>query len=172
MRFFAKRVTAAGLGLRLGAVGVTGMPLEGAALDLALRSDALWVRTDSDAAAGLAASSAQVSRVRRDGGDAETGLGLEVGAGVRYAFGMLSAEARARVLLAHEAAGYEEWCAGGAIRLSPRASGLGPSLAVMPSWGTPESGAERLWSQAGASSLVQGGPAAGRLDAELGYGLL
>ena len=55
-------------------------------------------------------------------------------------------------------------------RLSPRASGLGPSLAVLPSWGTPESGAERLWSQAGASSLVQGGPAAGRLDAELGCG--
>ena len=187
------------LGLRLGAVGVTGKLLAGNPLDLALRSDALWVRTDSDAAEGLAASSAQVSRVRlvleggrelslaagstlaptlqvgvrHDGGDAETGLGLEVGAGIRYAVGMLSVEARARVLLAHEAAGYEEWGAGGAIRLSPGASGLGPSLAVMPSWGTPESGAERLWSQAGASSLARRGAAAaaGRLDAELGYGL-
>ena len=99
-----------GLGLRLGAVGVDGTLLEGNALDLVVKSDALWVRTDSDAATGLAAASAQVSRLRlilegsrtlalsaastltptlqvglrHDGGDAETGTGLEVGAGLRY----------------------------------------------------------------------------------------
>ena len=188
-----------GLGLRLGAIGIIGTLLEGGVLDLALKSDALWVRTDSDAATGLAAASAQVSRVRlileggrtlalsaastltptlqvglrHDGGDAETGTGVEVGAGLRYVTGMLTVEAQVRTLLAHEANGYEEWGASGAIRLSPHASGLGPSLAVMPAWGASSGGVARLWSPPGASSLVPGraAPAAGRLDAELGYGL-
>ena len=166
---------------------------------LAVKSDVLWVDTDSDATAGLAAASARVSRMRlileggrtvtlasgavlaptvqvglrHDGGDAETGTGVEVGAGLRYSAGMLSVDAQVRTLLAHEAGGYEEWGASGAIRLSPGASGLGPSLAVLPSWGVAGSGAERLWSQPDASALVAGGaaPAAGRVDAELGWGL-
>ena len=188
-----------GLGLHLGAIGVTGTLLEGGAVDLAVKSEALWVRTESDAATGLAAASAQVSRLRlileggrtfalamgstltptlqvglrHDGGDAETGTGLEVGAGLHYVRGMLSIEAQVRGVLAHEAAGYKEWGASGAIRLSPHASGLGPTLAVMPAWGVPSGGVAQLWSHPDASSLVQGraAPAAGRLDAELGYGL-
>ena len=194
-----KEVIDTGLGLRLGAIGVTGTLLAGGAVDLAVKSDALWVRTDSDAETGLAAASAQVSRLRlilefgrtfalpsestltptvqvglrHDGGDAETGTGLEVGAGLRYLAGILTVEAQVRTLLAHEAGGYEEWGASGAIRLSPHASGLGPSLAVMPAWGVPSGGVAQLWSHPNASSLVQGreAPAAGRLDAELGYGL-
>ena len=188
------------LEMRLGAVGVRGTLLEGiGGYVLAVKSDVLWVDTDSDATAGLAAASARVSRMRlileggrtvtlasgavlaptvqvglrHDGGDAETGTGVEVGAGLRYSAGMLSVDAQVRTLLAHEAGGYEEWGASGAIRLSPGASGLGPSLAVLPSWGVAGSGAERLWSQPDASALVAGGaaPAAGRVDAELGWGL-
>ena len=189
-----------GLGLRLGAVGVEGTLLEGNALDLVVKSDALWVRTDSDAATGLAAASAQVNRLRlileggrtlalsaastltptlqvglrHDGGDAETGTGLEVGAGLRYLAGVLTIEAQVRTLLAHEAGGYEEWGVSGAIRLSPDASGLGASLTVLPAWGVPSGGVAQLWSHSDASALVSksaAAPAAGRLDAELGYGL-
>ena len=189
-----------GLGLRLGAIGVEGTLLESSALDLVVKSDALWVRTDSDAATGLAAASAQVSRLRlilegsrtlalsaastltptlqvglrHDGGDAETGTGLEVGAGLRYLAGVLTIEAQVRTLLAHEAGGYEEWGVSGAIRLSPDASGLGASLAVLPAWGVPSGGVAQLWSHSDASVLVSesaAAPAAGRLDAELGYGL-
>ena len=189
-----------GLGLRLGAIGVEGTLLEGSALDLVVKSDALWVRTDSDAATELAAASAQVSRLRlilegsrtlalsaastltptlqvglrHDGGDAETGTGLEVGAGLRYLAGVLTIEAQVRTLLAHEAGGYEEWGVSGAIRLSPDASGLGASLAVLPAWGVPSGGVAQLWSHSDASALVSesaAAPAAGRLDAELGYGL-
>ena len=187
-----------GMGMRLGAVGVSGTLLEGI-VDLAVKSEALWVRTDSNAAEGLAEASAQVSRVRlvleggrtfvlsgasaltptlhvrlrHDGGDADTGTGVEVGAGIVYSAGMLSVEAQVGTLLAHEAAGYEEWSASGAIRLAPRASGMGPSLAVAQAWGTPGSGAAQLWSHPDGSSVVRPGavPAVGRLDAELGYGL-
>ena len=194
-------VIATALGLRLGAIGITGTLLEGAALDLAVKSDALWVRTESDAAVGLASASAQVSRLRlileagrtftlsartltptvqvglrHDGGDAETGTGVEVGAGIRYTAGMLSLEGQVRALLAHESGGYEEWGASGSIRLSPNASGLGASLAVRPSWGASQSGVTRLWSQPQVSSSLSSGSALGssspgRLDAELGYGL-
>ena len=189
-----------GLEVRLGALGVRGaLPAVGG-FDLAVRSDVLWVRTASDAVAGqLAATSADVNRLRlileaarpwtlssgavlaptlqiglrHDGGDAETGTGVEVGAGLRYSAGMLSVDAQVRTLLAHEAGGYEEWGASGSIRLSPNASGLGPSLALLPSWGAPGSAAERLWSQPDASALVAGGaaPAAGRVDAELAWGV-
>ena len=189
-----------GLALQLGAVGVKGTLLDNNVVDLAVKSDALWVRTESDAATGLAGTSAQVSRVRlvleagstvalssgavltptvqvglrHDGGDADTGTGVEVGAGLGYAAGVLTIEAQVRTLLAHESGGYEEWGASGAIRLSPHASGLGPSLTVLPSWGAPGAAAATLWSHPDASALVHGSPVApapGRLDAELGYGL-
>ena len=189
-----------GLDMRLGAIGVTGTLLAVGGFDLAVKSDALWVRTDSDAAAGLAAATAQVSRLRlileagrtfalasgavlaptaqvglrHDGGDAETGTGVEVGAGIRYTTGMLTIEGQVRTLLAHEAGGYEEWGASGSIRLSPNALGLGPSLALLPSWGASGSAVARLWAHPDASALVQGStaaPAPGRLDAEFGWGL-
>ena len=189
-----------GLAMRLGAMGVRGALLSGSALNLAVMSDAMWVHTESDAAAGLSKASAQVSRVRlileggraiilssgalltptvqvalrHDGGDAETGTGVEVGAGLAYSAGLLTVDVQVRTLLAHDSAGYEEWGASGAIRLSPDASSLGPSLAVLPSWGALGSGVTTLWSHPEASSLVRAGPAAslsGRLDAEVGYGL-
>ena len=191
-----------GLEMRLGAVGARGALLEGAGgFDLAVTSDVLWVNTDSEAAAGLASASAEVTRLRlileggrpvtlasgavlaptlqvglrHDGGDADTGTGVEVGAGIRYSAGILSVEAQVRTLLAHESGGYEEWGASGAIRLSPSASRLGPSLAVLPSWGAAGSGVARLWSQPDASAPVRVGglesPPAGRVDAELGWGL-
>ena len=61
----------------------------------------------------------------------------------------------------------------GAIRLSPHASGLGPTLAVMPAWGVASGGVAQLWSSTDASLPAKdnGSPAAGRLDAELGWGL-
>ena len=190
-----------GLDVRLGALGVWGaLPAVGG-LALAVKSDVLWVRTASDAVSGrLAATSAGVNRLRlildggrpwtlssgavlaptvqiglrHDGGDAETGTGVEVGAGLRYSAGILSIDAQVRTLLAHEAGSYEEWGASGSIRLSPNASGLGPSVAVLPSWGTPGSGVGQLWSSPDASALIRGsGPGSppGRVDAELAWGL-
>ena len=107
------------------------------------------------------APTAQIG-LRHDGGDAETGTGVEVGAGLRYTAGLLSVEGRVRTLLAHEAGGYQEWGASGSIRLAPNAWGLGPSLAVLPSWGSPGSGVARLWSQPDPAAPGAGGAAGGR----------
>ena len=59
--------------------------------------------------------------LRHDGGDAETGTGVELGGRVSYtdAGSGLTVEANARKLIAHEDSGYEEWGAGGSVRLDP-----------------------------------------------------
>ena len=97
--------------------------------------------------------------VRHDGGDAETGTGVELGGRVSYTApgSGLSVEASVRTLVAHEDSGYEEWGASGSVRLDPGAFGWGLSFSVAPTWGTPSSGAERLWSARDAA-----GPCAGR----------
>ena len=55
--------------------------------------------------------------------------------------------------VAHEASGYEEWGASGAIRMTPSASGRGITLSIAPVWGQTGSAAERLWSARDASAL-------------------
>ena len=110
--------------------------------------------------------------IRHDGGDAETGSGLDVGAGLRYVDvgRRLTIQGRVRRLLVHEVDGYEAWEASGSLRIDPRSLGRGVSLTLAPSWGATSSRAERLWSrQAGVAAGER--DAAGRLDAELGYAL-
>ena len=199
----ARRVLATDLAMTMGALGARGELLQPArGVQLALRSDVLWMVMDSAAAHNLGATSAEVSRLRlvlegsrpvslkgggsfrptlqiglrHDGGDAETGTGVEVGAGLRYASAWgLSVEASVRTLVAHEAEDYREWGASGALRYDPGRQGLGLTASIMPTWGTAASGVERLWGQPGGAALgVPGGgmaPATGRLDAELGYGV-
>ena len=194
------------LGMTMGAVGARGRLLsagEGGGLDLALRSDAMWVRMKSDAVSNgegnLAAAQALVSRlrlivegsrtfamadertitprgevgVRHDLGDAETGTGVEVGAGVKFAGDGFSIEGAVRALVAHEDAHYREWGASGAIRVDPGAAGRGLSLSIAPTWGNAASEAARLWSARDAGGLVRADDfeAKSRLEAELGYGV-
>ena len=110
--------------------------------------------------------------LRHDGSDAETGSGVEVGASVRYEGAGVSAEGSVRTLVAHEAEGYEEWGASGALRIDPGESGRGLSLTLAPTWGAAAGGVERLWSVADPRGLAPGGAfeAGRRLEAELGYG--
>ena len=194
------------LEMTMGALGVSGTLLAPSQPDgglaLALRSDVLWMGMDSAATADLVATEADVSRLRlmlegsrpfilrsggaltpsievglrHDGGDAETGSGLEVGGRIVYTSSWgLSLETAVRGLLTHEAADYDEWTVSGALRLDPGHKGRGLSAAIVPAWGSVASGVSRLWSQPGAAGLTPNNPVAspdsGRLDAELGYGL-
>ena len=182
----------------LGARGVLLSPTESSDFDVALKSDAFLVRMDTDAAtqpaletmtsrlrlqleggrpleleSGRMSPSLEVG-VRHDGGDAETGLGLEVGGSLGYTHAQrgLALQATARRLLVHQANGYEEWGVGGSLSLDPGALGRGPSLRMQSSWGA-TSGMDRLWSQRSAADLARSTQAAGAglFDAELGYGL-
>ena len=202
-----KQVYNPDIDMKMGAIGTRGevlSPTEDGGLSVAIKSDAFWVRTSSDAVRGndgnLEAAETDVSRlrllvegsrtydtgggkltptleigVRHDGGDAETGTGLEAGAGLRYAGANVTIEGNVHTLIAHEESGYEEWGASGSVRVDPGASGRGPSFSLTPSWGAPSSGTDRLWSLRDASALSPDGEFEGqtesRLDAELGYGL-
>ena len=184
----------------VGARGALLKAGEDGGMDLALRGDAFLVQMDWKKVSNETDTRADASRLRlvlegsqafalgegavltpglevglrHDGGDAETGTGAEVGGRIRYtdAGSGLTVEANARKLVAHEDSGYEEWGAGGSVRLDPGASGRGLSLSLAPVWGTPSSGVERLWSARDAAGLAPGGEfeAERRLEGEIGYG--
>ena len=128
----------AGIAMRMGAVGFKGRVLDGtgaSGVGLDVKTDALWVGTKSEDTGELAPTEGDVTRLRvtlagerafgagegarltpsaevglrHDGGDAETGTGLEVGAGLSYVAGALTVEGQVRTLVAHEDSGYEEW---------------------------------------------------------------
>ena len=191
------------IGLHMGALGVEGMLSDSSGptgLDLTVKSDAMWVKIESDEAVGLDSTHAKVSRLRlmlegvrvfevapgatltpsgqiglrHDEGDAETGFGLDMSAGIRYAAGRLTIEGTVRTLVAHEDSAYEEWGASGAIRVTPDALGRGLSLTLAPAWGNTASKAEQLWAGQAPTGLATTGstlPGA-RLTAELGYGMV
>ena len=110
--------------------------------------------------------------LRHDGGDAETGTGIEIGAGLRYTVGTVTIETQARTLLAHEDSNYEEWGMSGTIRVTPSASGRGLTLSIAPAWGQTGSAAEQLWSahDARAFGSDQDFEASSRLEMDAGFG--
>ena len=177
-----------------------------AGFGLAFKADALWVGTATDGVEGpggnLAATSAVVTRyrtaleasrgyrfqpglslqpslevgLRRDGGDAETGAGVDIGGGliVSDALTGLSADFRVRMLLAHQDEEFRERGMSVSFGYNPTPSTpLGFLAKLTPSWGgQAESGAQALWGRETMAGMADGSPAAGgRLEAELGYGM-
>ena len=197
------------LSMTLAAAGVRGellAPASAGGFALALKADAFWVRTESDAASApgvgnLAAARGESSRVRavldgsrtfafaggatltpsvelgvrHDGGDAETGTGVELGAGLGYADPSRGLDMALRVhgLSAHAGDGYAEWGVSGSLRLAPGAAGRGFSASLMPSYGVDPGGSQRLWMLPDAAGLAadEDTVPSSRLDAEVGYGM-
>ena len=113
--------------------------------------------------------------LRHDWGDAETGMGIEVGGRVQYADpGLgLTVEGAVRALVAHEAEAYDEWGASGTVRLAPGVGGQGLALTLQPAWGATASGVEALWGRQSTAGLAPttNQVATGSLAAEVGYGM-
>ena len=174
---------------------------------LAAKSDAFAVRTSTGAVSGsagnLEASRADVTRVRfalegsrpvrlgesavltpslelgvrHDGGDAETGFGADIGAGLALSDPArgLSAELRARGLLTHEADGMRERSVSGTLSFDPAPeTERGLSVSLTQTVGAQgEGGAEALLerqSLAGLGAQDDNELSARRLDARIGYG--
>lgn len=119
---------------------------------------------------------------RWDTGEADRGLGAEVGGGVAYTHTKLGlgVEAQGRYLLAHEEKAFEDWGASLKVRMDPGIKGQGFWLSMAPVWGRPSTGAERLWGGAGSAAVVldssrdrsgRSGWAPGQLEMDLGYGV-
>ena len=190
-----QRTIAAGLDAPV----VTGNgPIDGGTVRLSLKAETAFTWAEVDASGRLAAAELSASRqrlmlegshtrtlasggtftpsveigMRHDGGDGETGSGIEAGGALRYAdpAAGLAVEGRARTLLAH-GEDYGEWGLGGLVRIDPGSAGRGLSLGVQPAWGRTASGVERLWETGIAGTTSPSHRAAGRMDAEIGYGL-
>ena len=189
------------LRMGMGALGLRGVVYAGEHTEWALKSDALWVRTSSAETAGLRSAGADTSRLRLllsgqhqralahgallspgvelglryDDGDAETGFGLELGGGLRYADSVrgLTVETKARALLAHEDGAYEEWGLSGSLALDPGRLGRGLALRLDSGWGVADSGAEALWQRQTTAGIAPQHDSAAqqRITAEMGYGL-
>ena len=174
---------------------------------LAFKADALWVGAATelvDGAAGrLNASEAGVTRVRtalegsrgfsvggrvsltpsvevglrQDGGDAETGTGMDVGGGLVFTDSVtgLSLDVRMRTLVVHQADGFTERGMSLSFGWDPTPSSpLGLTARVAPSWGgSAMGGADALWRSQmayGMGSHRMAG-SGGQVNAEVGYGL-
>ena len=196
------------LDLLLGAAGLRGVVVqapETGGPELAVKTDAMGVRTTTARVTGLAASEAEVTRlrlglegswavrfeggatltpsleigVRHDGGDAETGTGADLGAGVAWSDpgGGLSAELRGRGLLSHEAAGFRERGLSGALSFDPTpGSDRGVSLTLRQTvGGSATGGMDALLGRRTLAGLAadDGGDelADRRFELRLGYGL-
>ncbi len=199
-----ERVTRTDIEMRLIAGGGRGKLMEAdetGGFDLALKADAFYVETEAQAVSNEGSTTGVASRVRlalegsrafemgndgtltpglelglrHDGGDAETGTGVELGGRIAYedtASG-LSVEARVRTLIAHEDSDYREWGASGSVRLDPGERGRGLSFSLAPAYGAASSGIDGLWSARDATGLAPEAEfeAGQSLQGELGYGL-
>ena len=196
----------ADLDLALGAAGLRAVLLTapaGGGFELAAKADALAVRTTTARVSGLGAADASVTRlrlglegsraitfaggatltpsieigVRRDGGDAETGLGADLGGGLAWrdpARG-LSADLRGRGLLSHEADGIRERGFSGSLGWEPApADGHGPKLTLRQSAGASAAGGmDALLGRRTLAGLAVGGDdglANRRSELRFGYG--
>ena len=206
----------AGMDLAMGAVGVRGVAVQAPAqggLELGITSDAMAVRTSSDAVRGdagagggnLAAATAGVTRlrlglegtwrglgseggatlvptlevgVRHDGGDAETGFGLDVGGGISWSHPAsgLSGELRARGLVTHEAGGLRDRGIAGSLGWDPAPeSERGFALTLSQTMGAQASGGvDALLGRGTLEGLAANddgnGLANRRLELKMGYG--
>ncbi len=147
--------------------------LEGGGFELAVKTDAMAVRTRTAAVRGdpanLASATADVTRfslglegkrpirfedaavltprlevgVRHDGGDAETGFGLDVGGGLAWSDPQrgMSAEFRGRGLVGHESKGFRDVGLSGSLSWDPKPdSDRGTSLTLTQTFGEASSG--------------------------------
>ena len=173
---------------------------EGSGLALALTSDALWARTNSEKTHELAASDSDVTRLRlgleggyriaiegggsltpkleigarHDGGDAETGFGVELGGGLAWvdpALG-LSLDLSGRTLVAHGSDDLEDRGFAASLAFDPDpATARGPSLTLTQDWGgAAQGGLDALFASDPLADRTGGGEAAARWTAEAAWG--
>ena len=118
--------------------------------------------------------------LRLDGGDAETGMGADLGGGLAFSDpeNGVALDLRARGLVAHQSPGFREWGASVSASWDPRPStDRGLSLSLTQSWGaSPAGGMNALLSRETLAGLAANDnpgkfEASSRLEGEIGYGL-
>ena len=179
-------------------------PTGSGGLSVAIKADGLLLEIESDGSPARPSAALDASRLRLvvesayefvlrdrqriapfleiggrlDGADAQdaSGLGFEVGGGVRYAHPLhhLTAEVYSRALLVHAANGFKGWSASGTLRYDPRSnSAQGPYLTVTSSRGFGGLGGQVALGLAGLTNAAafDDSDAGWGIDTEFGYGV-
>lgn len=193
---------------RLTLVGGSQELKRGGRLNLALHGDVASVSLETDAGDGAADGlTTDVSRVRlglesslhtatgqggilepfgqfnlrSDGGDGETGTGIEIVGGVRISSSKFSLEAHGRKLATHAVDGYSESGFSLMAKLNPSGNATGVLVSIAPRWGADALGSNVLWQDTMKLTSAQAyGPFAGvgnslakrSIDAQVAYGML
>ncbi len=175
-------------------------PKEGSGPTLALTADGLWARTSSEKTHELAASDSDATRLRlgleggyaiategggriaprveigarHDGGDAETGTGLELGGGIAWtdpAIG-LSLDLSGRTLIAHGSDDLEDRGFAASLAFDPSpGTERGLSLTLTQDWGgSAQGGLDALFATDPLADRAGVGEATSRWQAEAAYG--
>ncbi len=186
----------------MAAMGLRGdvVAPQGSGPALAVTSDALWARTSSDKTHELAASDSDVTRLRlglegswkvalegngsvtpkleigarHDGGDAETGFGVELGGGLAWIDPTLglSFDLSGRTLVAHGSDDLEDRGFAASLAFDPDpATKRGPSLTLAQDWGgQAKGGLDALFTPETLDRRGGSGAATARWRAEAAYG--
>ena len=190
------------IGLTMAAVAARGLLMSAPnGFDLALQTDAFWVRATAEEVFDLLAADVTVTRlrlavessyamdlqnggmltpklevgVRHDEGDAETGLGVDVGGGLVW-FGPargISVEVEARSLVGHQVEEFRDWGLSGLMRYDRNPSsdrGLSASLRSsvgLALWGGP---AAALWGETLPELAARDAMNGSQLSVEAAYG--
>ena len=173
-----------GAAMTMAALGLDGLLLDGGTdgFSLAATADLLTVQTSSEAVDALDASEGSLSRirlgleasrplslandasllpsmeigVRQDRGDAETGFGMELGAGIAWNDPRhgVSAQLKGRTLLSHAEEDFQEQGLAVSFSWDPQPTNRGPSFSVSHSLGVAtEGGMDALLNSAALEAL-------------------
>ena len=104
--------------------------------------------------------------VRHDGGDSQSGQGMELGGSIKWHGARIALSGSGRVLTL---ADYDEWGVSGELRVTPGAGGRGLSFSLSPTYGR-DTG-EQLWERSLSQAVSSNQDAQLRMDSEIGYGI-
>ena len=187
--------------MALGAVGMDGLLLDGGreGITLTTTADALFLKTTSEAVEGLASSEGTISRfrlgleairpfplangaslspslevgLRQDSGDAETGFGMDLGAGLSWSDPErgVTATVKGRTLLSHGAEDFQDQGLSLSFSWQPSPSNRGASLSLSHAVGLPaEGGLAALLNPTAIEVLDDSHSSGERFEARLAYG--
>ena len=187
--------------MALGAVGMDGLLLDGGSegITLTTTADALFLKTSSEAVVGLASSEGNISRfrlgleatrpfplangaslspslevgLRQDSGDAETGFGMDLGAGLSWSDPEqgITATVKGRTLLSHGAEDFQDQGLALSFSWQPSPSNRGASLSLSHAVGLPaEGGMAALLNPTAIEVLDDSHSSGERFEARLAYG--
>ena len=187
--------------MALGAVGMDGLLLDGGreGITLTTTADALFLKTGSEAVEGLASSEGNITRLRlgleatrpfplangaslspslevglrQDSGDAETGFGMDLGAGLSWNDPErgITAAVKGRTLLSHGAEDFQDQGLALSFSWQPSPSNRGASLSLSHAVGLPaEGGLAALLNPTAIEVLDEPNSSGERFEARLAYG--